>query len=285
MVIAFCPGHISGYFRRVEGATLATTGSIGAGIVISEGVRSTVTPADVTSIEILQKTSKGTTRTIARESPILSSVLDKLGVSVSVVTECRLPISAGFGLSAAALISTITATNRLCNLGLSTHEIALIAHEAEVTFRTGLGDVSACQGGGMVIRNGPGIDAEIERWHHFTEPLYAVTFGPINTPTVLGSPEQMARVASAFPQVRPDNAATLFRLSREFTERSGLMTREVENVLRCCDENGILSSMTMLGNGVFACGHHARDILLPFGEVFEFRVAQNGACILEGEIV
>jgi len=66
MVIAFCPGHISGYFRRVEGATLATTGSIGAGIVISEGDRSTVTPADSTSIIILQKTSGGATRTIER---------------------------------------------------------------------------------------------------------------------------------------------------------------------------------------------------------------------------
>jgi len=41
-VTAFCPGHISGYFRRVDGNDLATTGSIGAGIVIDEGVTVTV---------------------------------------------------------------------------------------------------------------------------------------------------------------------------------------------------------------------------------------------------
>jgi pantoate kinase len=41
-VTAFCPGHISGYFKRVNGQTLATTGSIGAGVVIDEGVTVTV---------------------------------------------------------------------------------------------------------------------------------------------------------------------------------------------------------------------------------------------------
>jgi pantoate kinase len=242
-----------------------------------------VTPADTTSILILQKTPGEKTCTIANESPLLSSVLDKLGVSVSVVTECRLPISAGFGLSAAALISTLTATNRLCSLRLDTHEIALMAHEAEVTFRTGLGDVSACQGGGMVIRDGPGIDAAIVRWHHVTEPLCAVTFGPIHTPSVLGSPEQMAQVASAFPRMRPDGESAFFRFSREFAEHSGLMTPDVEKVLQRCDEIMIPASMTMLGNGVFAYGPHAREVLQSFGEVYEFRVAQNGVCILEGD--
>jgi pantoate kinase len=135
----------------------------------------------------------------------------------------------------------------------------------------------------MVIRDGPGIDAAIERWHHVIEPLYAVTFGPIHTPSVLGSPEQMARVASAFPRMRPENESAFFRFSREFAEHSGLMTPEVEKVLRCCDEKGIPASMTMLGNGVFACGPHARDVLQSFGAAYEFRVAQNGVRILEGE--
>ena len=49
-VVAFCPGHISGYFKRIQGDTVASTGSIGAGIVISEGVTAMVKPADQTSI-------------------------------------------------------------------------------------------------------------------------------------------------------------------------------------------------------------------------------------------
>ena len=55
-VVAFCPGHISGYFKKIVGDTIATTGSIGAGIVISEGVTATVKPSDRISICI--KTQK-----------------------------------------------------------------------------------------------------------------------------------------------------------------------------------------------------------------------------------
>nr|WP_320161236.1 hypothetical protein [uncultured Methanoregula sp.] len=53
-VTAYCPGHISGYFKRVAGADLASTGSLGAGIVISEGVTATVTPSETTSVCIRQ---------------------------------------------------------------------------------------------------------------------------------------------------------------------------------------------------------------------------------------
>ena len=39
--------------------------------------------------------------------------------------------------------------------------------------------------------------------------------------------------------------------------------------------------MTMLGNGVFAYGKKARDILSPCGVVYEFTVAREGARIIE----
>jgi hypothetical protein len=42
--------------------------------------------------------------------------------------------------------------------------------------------------------------------------------------------------------------------------------------------------MTMLGNGVFAYGRNARDVLLPFGAVYEFRVADAGARIIEDKV-
>jgi len=46
--VAFCPGHISGYFKRVMGQDAASTGSSGAGIVISEGVLARVAPSNQT---------------------------------------------------------------------------------------------------------------------------------------------------------------------------------------------------------------------------------------------
>jgi len=279
-VTAFCPGHISGYFKRVHGPTIAKTGSIGAGIVISQGVTATVQKSDEISILVNHITSSGKIETVASESPVLSSVIRELDITASVVTECTLPIGAGFGLSAAALLATLTAINRLNELQMTEHQIAQIAHNAEVTHRTGLGDVAACQDGGWVVRNGPGVDAAIERQFDQEIPIFAVSFGPIHTPTVLGSQTQMDRVSAAFPVKSPKTLPELFRLSRQFAKDSGLITREVEEVLERCAEQGIPASMTMLGNGVFACGREAGVLLSEFGRVYECTIAHQGTRIL-----
>jgi pantoate kinase len=280
-VVAFCPGHISGYFRSIVGKTIENTGSIGAGIVISEGVTATVEPSDRISISIRRKSSSGTSEEVFSESPLLEHVLEHLNLTASVVTECTLPIGAGFGLSAAALLASLTALNHLFTLGMNADKIAQCAHAAEVIHRTGLGDVAACQGGGRAIRFGPGIHGLIERRYDMPEPLYAVNFGPIHTPTVLGSSAQMELVSSAFPRTIPGNAEDFFLLSRRFAQESGLMTQEAQNVIRQCDEAGIPSSMTMLGNGVFAYGRKAREVLLSFGHVYEFHASATGAHIVE----
>jgi pantoate kinase len=280
-VTAFCPGHISGYFRRIDGHDPAATGSIGAGIVIDSGVTATVRPAATCSIIIKKTGQDGVTREAARESPPLHAALDKIDAAVDVVTECQLPIGAGFGLSAAALLATLTAVNRLNETGLRVEEIAGIAHETEVIFRTGLGDVAACQGGGRVVRTGAGIRGPIERHFDLPEPVFALSFGPIHTPAVLGSPAQMARVAAAFPSVIPENAGDFFRLSREFADQSGLETPEVKGVLAACDREYVPASMTMLGNGIFAYGRAAEPVLRSFGEVHELHMARSGVRILE----
>lgn len=283
-VVAFCPGHISGYFKRIQGDVLATTGSIGAGIVITEGVTATVSSSDRISICVRRSSPRGARGEVSYGSPLIEDVLKKLDLTASVITDCVLPIGAGFGLSAAALLGTLTALNRLYELEMNTTEIAQCAHAAEVTHRTGLGDVAACQGGGRVIRSGPGINGLIERRFDMPGPLYAVSFGPIHTPAILGSPGQMDRVSSAFPERIPKSPEDFFFLSRQFAENSGLITREVEDVLRFCDVKGILSGMTMLGNGIFAYGKRARDVLLPFGHVHEFRVSSTGPILLEDRV-
>ncbi|MDO9034557.1 MAG: GHMP kinase, partial [Methanoregula sp.] len=128
-----------------------TTGSIGAGIVITEGVTATVRHSDIPSVVIRHRAVDGTTSTISRASPPLISIMERLGVTASITTECHLPIGAGFGLSAAALLASATALNRLFTIGLTPWDIARHSHEIEVEHRTGLGDVAAAQGGGRVI--------------------------------------------------------------------------------------------------------------------------------------
>ncbi len=272
--VAFSPGHISGYFKRVEGTDPEKTGSVGAGVVISEGVRSTVESAGETSVRVVRQghASAG--------SPPVEYALDRLGVTARVTTECRLPIGAGFGLSAAALLATLTAINHLFDLDLSEEEVAARAHEAEVLHRTGLGDVAASRSGGVVCRKGPGIHAEIDRFYP-EEDLYAVSLGPLPTASVLSSDEAMARIAAAFPDRCPRDLADFCALSRGFAEGSGLIVPEVRRVLEACDAAEAPASMTMLGNGVFSCGDDARRVLSGFGEVYRLRVARRGAYLIE----
>lgn len=280
-VAAFCPGHISGYFKPVSGRDLATTGSIGAGIVISEGVIARVQEADETSVHIYKNERSGRRTVTAHGSQPITFALNQLSVSAAVSTECNLPIGAGFGLSAASLLATLMALDCLYDLGLGADRIALIAHEAEIVHHTGLGDVAAIRGGGFVVRTAAGISVPCYRNIDLHEPLFAVSFGPIHTPSVLGSKDQIERVASAFPAQKPNDMHTFFALSRTFAERSGLMTPQVQDVLARCDEERVPASMTMLGNGVFAYGETARDILSGFGTVYEMSVAHDGPVVLE----
>jgi pantoate kinase len=280
-VTAYCPGHISGYFKPLKGSGYADTGSIGAGVVIKEGVTVRVSPSDTTSILAKRLSMDGTVRESFHESPPLSYIAGRIGVCVRLETECCLPIGAGFGLSAAVLMASAAAINTLFGLGMTEETCAGLAHEAEIVHRTGLGDVAACQGGGRDFRKGPGIGAEIERFYDMQEPLYAVNFGPLPSPVVLGSSGALSRISAAFPDEYPGSPAEFFRLSLSFAEKSGLLTPQLHELLGQCQDEGFPASMTMLGNGVFALGKGARALFGSYGEVLELHLASHGVRIVE----
>lgn len=275
--IAFCPGHLSGYFRPVYGPDPASTGSLGAGIVITEGVTTTILPAHATEITVERRDpASGRIIEVLASSPPVEFLLESMDVTACVRTECTLPIGAGFGLSAAALLSASVAANALFDLSLTPHECGSLAHEAEILHKTGLGDIAACMGGGMDCRKGAGIRADIERMSDLPSSLCAVIFGPLSSPQVLGSKAAMERVIRAFPGRCPGNVSDFFRLSREFTMASGLATPRVLEAFSACDEAGIPATMTMLGNGVFAMGEEASSVLSRFGEAFFLHPAKEG---------
>jgi pantoate kinase len=266
---------------QVQGDSLQSTGSIGAGIVIDEGVRAEVTAAEVPEIEVRRIDHAGIVRERSSGSTPLAYVMERLGCPASMVTTCRLPIGAGFGLSAAALLAGLTALNALYDCGLNEREVALLAHEAEIVHRTGLGDVAACRGGGVACRTGPGIDAPIERTLEIGGPVAAISFGPLETSSVLSSDDIMRAVAAAYPGRCPEGIEDFFDLSRTFSRDSGLVTDEIDAVLMACEQEGVPASMTMLGRGVFAFGGEAQAVLAPFGEVYVMARAEQGVRLLE----
>jgi len=278
--VAFSPGHISGYFMKVTGDSPATTGSLGAGIVIQEGVRAAASPAESTEVMVGRTDEQGAILSEAAGSPPVEYALERLGVNARVETTCRLPIGAGFGLSAAALLASITAVDALFDLGMGRREIAALAHEAEVVHSTGLGDVAACQGGGIVCRTTPGPEGEIRRFYP-EESIWAVSFGPLPTPEVIGSQAQIDRIAAAFPDGCPADLPEFFRLSRAFAGRSGLVPPEVAEVLAACDAAGVRASMTMLGKGAFAAGNGAAEVFARFAPPIPLHIAREGFRLLE----
>lgn len=279
---ASSPGHLSGYFKPVYGPDPAHTGSLGAGIVIREGVTTTLWPADRTEVTIERRDPvSGKIMEVFHTSPPVEYLLRRLGVTARVKTGCALPIGAGFGLSAAALLSTAAAANALFGLSLTATECGALAHEAEIVSKTGLGDIAACMGGGRDCRKGAGIMADIRRDYDIPGPLCAVVFGPLPTPEVLGSPDAMARVIRAFPGRCPADVPEFFRLSRQFAEESGLVTPKVRLALATCDDAGVPATMTMLGNGIFACGEEVFSLLSRFGEAFLLHPAEEGVRLVE----
>ncbi|HJJ88976.1 MAG TPA: GHMP kinase [Methanocorpusculum sp.] len=310
--IAFAPGHISGYFMRIDGATPRTTGSCGAGIVIDHGVTATVMPADHTSIVTIEHLPSGNILT-QYTSSLIEDILETIGVSASVKTVAALPIGAGFGMSAAAILATLTATNAVYDLGFTEYDIVEQAHTFEINHHTGLGDVAASAGGGLVIRTSPGVEQAhtFEITHHTglgdvaasaggglvirTSPgvagvavrmfydidIYTITFGPIFTPKIINSTEQMQNVSAAFPHHIPKNIYEFIENSREFAEESGLIPKVIRSILTACDDAGIPASMTMLGCGVFAAGDDAREILTQFGSAVSLKICQHGPKLLE----
>ena len=274
--VAFCPGHISGYFRKVPGRTPAETGSIGAGIVIDEGVKATARASDRVSVRVQRLGSQGEIINEYAGSEPIEYIIRRLGLSAEVRTTCRLPLSSGFGLSAAALLASLTALDTLFELGLDRKEIAALAHEAEIAHQSGLGDVAALQGGGVVCRSAPGTDAPITRMRGNPGPIVVVNFGPLVTSDVITSEAQMERVTTAYPLRSPEDIRDFFVQTRGFAEKSGLVTDEVARVFDACDRAGVPAGMTMLGNGVFAYGNEAKEVLSEFGEVYVMNIAERG---------
>ncbi len=274
-VKAFSPGHISGYFSRIMGETPEDTGSIGAGLVLSQGVTATVERSKETEVLVVADGVE----TIG--SPPIEEALERIGVRALVRTESLLPIGSGFGLSAASLLATITAADELFSLSMGMPEIARLSHEIEVSYGNGLGDVAAELGGGLVCRTAPGIGGVAHRLPVHDEQIVILSLSPISTQQVLSSPESMKRVALAYPGRCPADIDDFFKLSRQFAEASGLITHQVRSILSACDDANLPASMTMLGEGVFAFGEESEAVLSQFGKVYVTSVADEGPIICE----
>jgi len=250
---AFSPGSVTCFFSPSIGTSPSTTYSKGCAITLKQGVRATVQKASSTQTSFNDS---------IRSIPPVDYVIQKLAPEpVAVSFETPLPLGCGFGLSAACCLSSAFAIAKLFDLGLSRTELGMVAHEGEVAYRTGLGDVSSQLCGGVVYRqciNGP-LDSQ--RLVIKPQPIYFRIFdeletaGTLNNATIM---QALAKEGSKANEWLLDNMdeLTLDKLlscARKFAEETKLLTNA--SVVDCVQEvlaAGGQATMIMLGQGVLS---------------------------------
>lgn len=153
-------GHVTLLFSVHSKPLLARNqGSKGAGFCLEDGVLSTV--------RILPKGSDMITVTSMDGSPfaegeqlyleMLNAFRELFSIesSVGIDVQLELPVSQGFGMSAAGLFATSLALGELFDRG-DEGQLARLAHRIERKFSGGLGDILGLWAGGCELRVTPG---------------------------------------------------------------------------------------------------------------------------------
>jgi pantoate kinase len=285
--IGFAPGHVSAFFEPVYfQQDMDRSGSCGAGISISLGAISQVAiqPAlqRIVTVHINGKPSS---------APVTKSALNFLigtsPLSITVNTVVDLPMSQGFGMSAAGALSTTLALADILNLP---RENAIkAAHYAEVQLHTGLGDVIASSFGGIEIRRKAGLPpwGMLEHIPGNYDIVLCVIGKKIETKKILMDSSKVREIASygrycTKKLLEKPSLEQLFSLAWEFTRKIDIADTTVLQAIEKANTHG-MASMCMLGNSVYAVGDTPVlcKILSAYGKVFCCTVDEKGARVLQ----
>ena len=323
---AFCPGHVTGFFNIVDEADeFYKKGSRGSGFNTRAGVLSTGAVSNdmnemggdfentgnnifvrlsvddiVTEKDELTVTREMITHYFENlDRSVLNENMREKTIFIRLDTHFELPLSQGFGMSGAGLLSQILVLNELLGAPHTLDECIRTAHMHEVSGRTGLGDIAAQSVGGFTIRSKEGVPPfGIVRSYPLRNRIILAVLGKgIRTKNVLTSPESRRRVneSSRLMVDRLLTDPTIYRmvdLSVEFARKSNLMSDDMDEI--CSTINTNISpgaSMCMLGNSIFVIFPEEipkgdpqydkiRNMLEKRGEIFETSICPEGAKLL-----
>lgn len=274
---AFAPAHISGIFIIDIKKDPALSGSMGAGICLEDGAVTKVSAEKETTVKINGAVTDAPTTLTAIKLLTPQPVLVETALSV--------PVGAGFGASGAGALSAALAVNEALSLNLTLKELAKAAHVAEVTNRTGLGDVTGQTFGGIVIRKKAGapFTVDIDKLPCRNEMITWVSFGGISTKSVLSDDMKKKSINKAGrlrlrELLKKPTLHNFFLQSSAFAKEIELMSPLVLDAIEAVEAAGGLASQAMLGNTVFAINDDGA--LLEFGEVHESRITNAGAHLI-----
>ncbi len=278
---AFAPANISLIFETYEATAHHGRGSLGVGCTLDAGV-----------VARVRRAGLGAARSEIRvggevwEFPTVAQVVQRLAPEpVRVEIEAAFPFGCGFGMSGAGALATAYALGRLFHLPQELLALAMVAHEAEVDNKTGRGDVGGQFNGGFMVKTVKGAPLAVEWLPIPEQTVWCKIFGPISTASLLGDAERLKEVNAAGHealtalkrQQHEIDLPGLLRLSRDFADRSGLMSSpRVRAAVKEAEAMGGHASMIMLGEAVVST--------VPIPGSLPHRVVKRGAALLPGAV-
>ncbi|MDO5853394.1 MAG: pantothenate kinase [Thermoplasmata archaeon] len=253
MIGAFCPGHVSCIFQPVSSYDVMSTGSRGVGIRLSIGARATVEERDDGAVNIWLDGVQSIAHITRKAAEDLAP-----GRGFDIRIENALPVSQGFGMSAAGAIAASLCIAEIT--GQSRTRAFAAAHAAEVMGGGGLGDVSAIVAGRDVpIRTVAGFPPHgtvVNAGFRFPRLTLVVLGQQLETDSVLGDSRRLAAIREASAAAMDDFEASptyqnLFEASNRFSSESGLESPAIRRVIESLNAKGFNAGMCMLGNSVF----------------------------------
>ncbi|MHA1950397.1 MAG: pantoate kinase [Candidatus Thorarchaeota archaeon] len=259
---AFVPGHVTGIFRIFdEYDDPLRCGSTGAGFSVKVGTETSVSVMEHSSLEIAtdynsERIDAQVTKTVVRR---LTEEYERT-LKVHVTHESSLPSGAGFGASGAGALGAALALGHILDQDINYEQAAEVAHIAEISNHTGLGDVLAQTVGGIEVRvvpGGPGV-GKIENILYL-DSLRAVFAGApgLKTAEILTNPETREKINTIGDHlveriIADPTIETFMECSRTFSDELGLKTPRVKEALDELERTGLVdASMVMLGDSVF----------------------------------
>ena len=262
---AFCPAHITGFFKaHLEGNqnNLENLGSMGAGFSIKQGVTTTVKIKEKENQELNFKiTTIGYQSDKTDVSQYVLNEFLKLGKFSTkffeIKHEISIPVGYGLGSSSAVALSLSFALDQALNTKLDKTMIGQIAHNAEVSCKTGLGDVLASYHGGFEIRVKPGAPGigQVEKITTEKISVIMICFSPISTNKFIK--ERLSQINGLGGKMVnkllvSKNYEHFQDMSLEFAKYVDVMTPRMQKIVKELSENNIKCGIALFGETIFS---------------------------------
>jgi pantoate kinase len=252
------PAHITGLFVILPNDDPLIMGSRGAGFSIENLIQTKITLAEngVNLVTYNEQVIDGRV-SLATVEKFKESYTEEFYVKIEHTSQ--LPIQGGFGTSGAGALGTVFALNELLDTRKSSKELGQIAHWAEVTCKTGLGDVISQLQGNAEIRLEPGAPGigVIKKFNWpIDQQILSIFLGKLSTKDIITNPQNITEINNTASRllIKLQKDLTLehfLDLSYLFAVKSGLLVNQIKAITDFVRTHGYKSSMIMLGGSIF----------------------------------